>query len=318
MSLNEPIGTRVAVGGCVLVLSGDSKAWRRRLGPLAWAALEHMALAAHPEGVGWVVPVGVRDVAAGIGVTKDTAARAIATLGAAGLVALTRVEKPDGRQRSGYQLHLPEPIRLVDCPTRLDNPHGGTRCCPEGEYDGKACCPEGASTRYASAQTDCLPLQDSSFRPEVRSAAGAPVDGDRLEPAAGLVALDGVETLDRPDLSDHRHDPAERIQVRSCPSDRDSPLQRADSGRPPSPGNEVGCPADGDTTSAASQAAPDLSISGRPRRLRRERPVVPETESRAQPTLFDSPTLNTVKAEAMTATINRDIAHRVQDEARDH
>ena len=57
-----------------LVIKADSRLWRRRLGPLAWAALEHLALAAHPDHHGWAAPLGVRDVAGGIGVTKDTAA----------------------------------------------------------------------------------------------------------------------------------------------------------------------------------------------------------------------------------------------------
>ena len=64
-----------------LVIGTDSRHWRRRLGPLAWAALEPLALAAHPDHHGWAAPLGVRDIAAGIGVTKDTAARAVTALG---------------------------------------------------------------------------------------------------------------------------------------------------------------------------------------------------------------------------------------------
>ena len=59
-----------------LVLGTDSRHWRR-VGPLAWAALEHLALAARPDHQGWAAPLGVRDIATGIGVTKDTAARAV-------------------------------------------------------------------------------------------------------------------------------------------------------------------------------------------------------------------------------------------------
>ncbi|MDA8045750.1 MAG: hypothetical protein M0Z30_11025 [Actinomycetota bacterium] len=55
-------------------------------GPLAWAPLEHLALAAHPDRQGWAAPLGVREIATGIGVTKDTAARAVTALSAAGLV----------------------------------------------------------------------------------------------------------------------------------------------------------------------------------------------------------------------------------------
>lgn len=55
-----------------LVTEPPAAAWRRRLGPLAWVALEHLALSSHLSDQGWVAPMGVRDVAAGIGVTKDS------------------------------------------------------------------------------------------------------------------------------------------------------------------------------------------------------------------------------------------------------
>jgi hypothetical protein len=60
--------------------------------------------------------VGVRDVAGGIGVTKDTAARAISVLVTAGLVTRQPVEKTGGSRRSGYLLHLPRTMRLIDDP----------------------------------------------------------------------------------------------------------------------------------------------------------------------------------------------------------
>jgi len=107
----------------VVVVSGASRAWRRRLGAVAWAALEDLALAARRDHAGWVAPVGVRDVAAGIGINKDTAARAVAALGAAGLVTLTRVAGRDGVLRSGYRLHLPDGIELQLGPKNVDSRH---------------------------------------------------------------------------------------------------------------------------------------------------------------------------------------------------
>jgi hypothetical protein len=106
--------------GPTLLITSDSRAWRRQLGPLAWAALEHLALAAQPGEAGWAAPVGVRDVAGGLGVTKDTAARAVTALTAAGLVTLTRIETGDGRSRSGYRLHLPAGIEARPCPGDAD------------------------------------------------------------------------------------------------------------------------------------------------------------------------------------------------------
>lgn len=108
--------------GPTLLINGDSQGWRRQLGPLAWAALEHLALAAEPHELGWAAPVGVRDVAAGLGVTKDTAARAVATLTAAGLVTVTRVETGDKRSRSGYRLQLPAGIEARPYPGDTDTP----------------------------------------------------------------------------------------------------------------------------------------------------------------------------------------------------
>ncbi len=93
-----------------LIVNAQSGVWRRRLGPLAWAALEDLALASHYTEQGWVAPVGVRDVASRVGVTKDTAARAVALLGAAGLVVLQRVPARDGQRRSGYRLQLPDGV----------------------------------------------------------------------------------------------------------------------------------------------------------------------------------------------------------------
>lgn len=144
-----------------LVTEPPSRAWRRRLGPLAWVALEHLALSSHLTDHGWEAPLGVRDPATGIGVTKDTAARAVAILRAAGLVVLTRVENQDGRKRSGYQLHLPAPLQLFACPVCEDSPSNRMPCCPEGKYEGAAGFSEGACKDHAPAETECIPHQDS-------------------------------------------------------------------------------------------------------------------------------------------------------------
>jgi hypothetical protein len=119
---SRPVTAVSAVGSHVLLVGAESRTWRRELGALAWAVLEELAICAHLDGQGWVAPTGVRDVAVAIGVTKDTAARAVAALGAAGLLTRQRVQGPDGRQRSGYRLNLPEGIELRDRPTDQDTP----------------------------------------------------------------------------------------------------------------------------------------------------------------------------------------------------
>ncbi len=179
-----------------LVTEPPSRAWRRRLGPLAWVALEHLALSSHLTDQGWVASLGVRDVATGIGVTKDTAARAVATLRAAGLAVFTRVESQDGRKRSGYQLHLPEPLQLFACPVCADSPPNRMACRPEGEYEGAGGCPARAYKDQATAETDRIPNQDSNPPHEVRRRAVA-LSGDRRE-RVGRRSPDQLPLFDAP------------------------------------------------------------------------------------------------------------------------
>jgi DNA-binding MarR family transcriptional regulator len=73
-----------------------------------------MALAAHPTERGWAVPMGVRDIAAGVAVTKDTVARAVSRLTRAGLVTRTHVEVLGAGRRSGYLLILPDSLRVIE------------------------------------------------------------------------------------------------------------------------------------------------------------------------------------------------------------
>ena len=116
--------------GYTVCIDARSREWRRQLGVLAWAALEDLALAAHSSDQGWVAPVGVRDIARSIGVTKDTAARAVHVLSSARLVVLERVAGPDGRPRSGYRLQLPSGIQVRPSPKPEDSvvPNAGGGC----------------------------------------------------------------------------------------------------------------------------------------------------------------------------------------------
>ncbi len=128
--------------GCTVCIDARSRVWRRQLGVLAWAALEDLALAAHPSDQGWVAPIGVRDIARSLGVAKDTAARAVHILSSARLVVFERgVAGRDGRPRSGYRLQLPNGVQMLPRPKSDDtlaaNTGGG---CPDRE-DKR--CPDG-------------------------------------------------------------------------------------------------------------------------------------------------------------------------------
>ncbi len=125
-----------------IILDPESRAWRRRLGPLPWAVLEELAQQAHSGEQGWVAAVGVRDVGAALGVTKDTAARAITTLARNRIVTRLYIDGPEQRPRSAYRLHLPEGVGLRSCATNRDiEPVVSTNGhpCPEEEY---ARCPD--------------------------------------------------------------------------------------------------------------------------------------------------------------------------------
>lgn len=92
----------------VVELDDASRALRRSIGPVAWAVLEDLAADAQESDAGWVVATNVRRIAADVGISKDTAARALRRLITAELV--TRA--PSGRGERGefatvsYQLHV--------------------------------------------------------------------------------------------------------------------------------------------------------------------------------------------------------------------
>jgi hypothetical protein len=96
-----------------LEISTPSQPWRRKLGWLNWAVLEEVALCAHACETGWVAPVGVRAVAQNLGMTKDTAARALAALANVGIVERVNTPATGGRTRSGYRILLPEGLAFT-------------------------------------------------------------------------------------------------------------------------------------------------------------------------------------------------------------
>ncbi len=98
---------------------------RRRVGPTAWCALECLI---ERSTDGRTAEASVRAVAAELGVAKNTAHRAIATLARAGLVEAVQHRGRRGRFEAGrYLLHLhelaapPSPPRAPRRAARVDD-----------------------------------------------------------------------------------------------------------------------------------------------------------------------------------------------------
>lgn len=95
-----------AVGAAIRVCD-ETSALRRRVGPLAWCALEVLVERAD----GLVVDASVRTIAAELGVAKNTAHRALAALTRAGVIAPMQDRDATGRFSVGrYRLHLDDLI----------------------------------------------------------------------------------------------------------------------------------------------------------------------------------------------------------------
>jgi hypothetical protein len=84
-----------------VVLAPEGRALRRVLGPTPWVALEVLAAQSHHADGCVVADISVRGLAAELGVAKDTAARALATLRAKGVIAPRQSRTPLGRYATG-------------------------------------------------------------------------------------------------------------------------------------------------------------------------------------------------------------------------
>jgi hypothetical protein len=93
-----------------LVVSAASGELRRSVGPVGWSALELLALAAQLDAAGkLVVTVGVRDLAAGLGVGRDAAAKALSRLRELRLVSATQ-QRAGGGRFDGTRLTIVLPV----------------------------------------------------------------------------------------------------------------------------------------------------------------------------------------------------------------
>ncbi len=75
---------------------------RRLIGPVAWCVLEVCVAAVDTGSPDRRVVASVRSIAAGLGVSKNTAARALVVLRRAGLLRTQRQERPNGRFGPGH------------------------------------------------------------------------------------------------------------------------------------------------------------------------------------------------------------------------
>lgn len=102
-----------------VVLGPAAPALRRRTGPVAWCALENLTSLTIDVGPDRVAPVGVRSVAAALGVAPNTAHRAIRVLEQLGLV----TPVPQDRERNGcfapagYRVEVPADALAIEATT---------------------------------------------------------------------------------------------------------------------------------------------------------------------------------------------------------
>lgn len=110
--MTSHFGLEAAVRGksTQLVVTADSAALRRELGPLAWCALEILVLSARLDADrGLVASVGARDLARLLGVGRDAASNAVSTLRRVGLVA-SNDRRGSGGRFAGTELVVVLPV----------------------------------------------------------------------------------------------------------------------------------------------------------------------------------------------------------------
>ncbi len=113
-----------------LLVAPESRQARQRLGTTAWAVLEDVALDAHIDDHARLVAVtNVRRIALHLGISKDTAARALLRLAEAGLV-----ERQRRRDESGSFSASVYVVCLDHCSglSRSDGEQRPTNPCPVG------------------------------------------------------------------------------------------------------------------------------------------------------------------------------------------
>jgi hypothetical protein len=120
-----------AVEMATVTLGSAAPSLRRRLGPLAWCALEALYGRAQLSDGGLVTDSSLLVLAGELGVAKNTAHRAVKTLRSAGLVELEQTRNPRGRfDATTYRLAVPDDVlrrQLPPTPAVARPPRGARR-----------------------------------------------------------------------------------------------------------------------------------------------------------------------------------------------
>jgi len=135
-----------------IVVPPSAAPLRREVGAQAWAALE-LFVAAADETAPATVVMSVRALALELGVSKNTAGRAVARLAAAGLIAALQDRGSNGRFDTGrYELRIRPHVIAFDLSERVEHAAPGeTSPSPT----------RGVPTRRRGQQTAQLSLLDA-------------------------------------------------------------------------------------------------------------------------------------------------------------
>ena len=103
---------------CSLVLEPAARALRREFGPTSWSVLEEMLLCSTADVDDCTAAVSVRTLGASLGLAKDTVARALRRLQAAGIVTAVTARTPAGTfAAGGYRITVPHAVSFVQTHT---------------------------------------------------------------------------------------------------------------------------------------------------------------------------------------------------------
>jgi DNA-binding transcriptional MocR family regulator len=98
-----------------VVLTAGTVELRRRLDPAGWVVFEQLLLESTSNGDTCDASVSVRSLAAQLGLSKDTVARALTRLRRAGLIDASQSRTATGAFTTGqYRLHVPDSITVTD------------------------------------------------------------------------------------------------------------------------------------------------------------------------------------------------------------
>jgi len=94
-----------------IIVGPDVSGLRRELGPSSWVVLEEMLLSSTGDADDCTAAVSIRTLGASLGLAKDTVARAIRRLQAAGIVTAVPARTPAGTFETGsYRIAIPHVI----------------------------------------------------------------------------------------------------------------------------------------------------------------------------------------------------------------